>query len=143
MKNDLTHIKCGSDLRATIEMLEKRQETEGRILHEHFLRTYDSMRPVNLIKSAFNEMTESEELKDHLVSSGVGLVAGHISKRAYDAASGNQNGSLTGTAIQFGVTNLVARHPEMLMAAGRGLFKWAYAAWKDREQPEQEYYQDV
>jgi hypothetical protein len=142
MSAEHSHISSGSQLREAIERLESRQQEEGRVLHEHFLRTYESMRPVNLIRSALHEVTESEELKEHLVSSGVGLVAGHVSKKVYDGVNGNTSGSLTGTAIQFGVTNLVARNPEVVMAAGRGLFTWAYAAWKNRER-EEEHYQDV
>ena len=142
MSAEHSHITSGSQLRDAIERLEGRQEEEGRVLHKHFMRTYESMRPVNLIRSAFQEVTESEELKEHLLSSGVGLVAGHLGKVVYDGVNGNESGSLTGTAIQFGVTNLVARNPEVVSAAGRGLFKLAYGAWKSRERTE-EHYQDV
>jgi len=138
MNTDLKNISSGKDLHEAILLLEGRQEDEGKVLRDHFMRTYESMRPVNLIKSAFNEVTESQELKDHLLSSGVGLVAGHVSKRVYDGVQGNANGSITGTAIQFGVTNIVARHPEVLIAAGRGIFRLAYAAWKQRGQGAEE-----
>lgn len=126
-------IQSRTDLQATILLLEKRQEMEGTVLREHFRATYQSMRPVNLLKSAFKDVTESAELKEDLVSAGAGLLAGHLSKRVYDVVQGNDNGSITGTAIQFGVTNLVARNPEVVLAAGRGVFKMFYTAWKGRE----------
>ncbi|MCF8256399.1 MAG: hypothetical protein K9J06_02535 [Flavobacteriales bacterium] len=133
MKTASVNIRSIEQLREAVVALEARQETEGAVLREHFMLTYESIRPVNLIKSAFNEVTGSEELKEHLVSSSVGLVAGHLTRKAYNAVNGNEGGSIAGTAIQFGVTNLVAQHPDMVMAAGRGLFRMIYRAWNERE----------
>jgi hypothetical protein len=130
MKTLSPPISSAEQLRAAIEMLERDRLAEGKLLHQHFVRTYDSIRPVNLVRSAFAEVSESPELKGHMVSLAVGLVAGHLSKRVYEAIDGDENGSIMGTVIQAGVTNAVARNPEVVMAAGRGLFKWAYAAWK-------------
>lgn len=130
MKTDLKSTSSGKDLRAAIETLERAQSADGRTLRQHFMRTYESMRPLNLIKGAFTEITESQELKGHVFSSGMGLVAGHLSKRVYEIANSNGNSSIIGTVIQVGVTNAVARNPEVVQAAGRKMFRLAYAAWK-------------
>jgi hypothetical protein len=103
-------------------LLESRQELEGKQLREQFMRSYQSIRPANLVRSAIHEVTESQDLKDHLVSTGVGLVAGHVSKQAFESVSDSPVKQLIGTAIQFGVTNVVARHPEVVLAVGKGLF---------------------
>lgn len=102
--------------------LEERQETEGRILREQFMRSYQSIQPSNLVRSAIHEVTESSELKNHLVSTGVGLLAGHVTKQAYVSVSDSPAKQLIGTAIQFGVTNVVSHHPEVVLAVGKGLF---------------------
>lgn len=115
-------IHSMTSLREAVLILEKKQEREGQDLRDHFRLTFDSIRPLNLIKSAFTEVRESQDIKDHLVSTGVGLVAGHVSKKAFESVSHSPVKQLIGTAIQFGVTNVVARHPDLVLAAGKGLF---------------------
>jgi hypothetical protein len=123
MKASINSIKTMEQLAEAVLLLESRQELEGKQLREQFMRSYESIQPANLVRSAISGVTESQELKDHLVSTGVGLVAGHVSKQAFESISDSPVKQLIGTAIQFGVTNVVARNPDVVMAVGKGLFR--------------------
>jgi hypothetical protein len=130
-------IHSMDSLHSALRTLEQRQSSEGQALREHFRLTYETMRPANLIKSALTEVTQSQDLKDHLVSTGVGLVAGHASKAVFESVSDSPMKGLVGTAIQFGITNAVARHPEVVLAASRGVLRMLRSAWRSRnEAPE-------
>ncbi len=127
-------IHSMDSLQSALRTLEQRQSSEGQALRDHFRITYETMRPVNLIKSALAEVTQSQDLKDHLVSTGVGLVAGHASKAVYESVSDSPMKGLVGTAIQFGITNAVARHPEVVLAASRGVLRMLRNAWRSRNE---------
>jgi|GEM_PF-2479123 len=116
-------IRTMEQLAVAVLLLEDRQEIEGKLLREQFMRSYQSIQPANLVLSAISGVTESQDLKYHLVSTGVGLVAGHVSKQVFESVSDSPVKQLIGTAIQFGVTNVVASHPEVVLAVGKGLFR--------------------
>jgi hypothetical protein len=130
MSTDHQSIKTMEDLHAVVLHLENRQRAEGEELRDWFRETYEAMRPLNLIKSVFTEVTESQDLKDHLVGTGLGLVAGHASKAVFESASDSPIKGLLGSAIQFGVTNVVARHPDLIIAVSSTVFSMARNAWR-------------
>ena len=110
-------------LKAAILQLETKQSNEGKILKEQYLNTYESMKPINLIKSTFREVTASPDLKDELFNTSVGLVAGYLTKMLFQGASHSPVRKLFGTVLMFGITNAVAKHPEVVKSAGKGLLK--------------------
>lgn len=134
MSTSPTAIHSMESLQSTLRTLEQRQSSEGQALRDHFRLTYETMRPANLIKSALTEVTQSQDLKDHLVSTGVGLVAGHASKAVFESVSDSPIKGLVGTAIQFGITNAVARHPDVVIAASRGVLRMLRSAWRSRNE---------
>ena len=111
------------DLRIAILQLENRQVEEGKILKAQFLVAVESIKPINLIKSVFTEAVESEDLHHNLVNSSVGLSAGYITKMLFQGISHSPLRKFLGTAIMFGIKNLVAQNPEAIKTGGRIFFK--------------------
>jgi len=105
-------ILTQADLRAAIVELEIRQEAEAILLKEQALLTYESIKPINLIKNLFNESAESTELKGGLVNSTIGISAGVLSKFMFQGFTGGPIRKIVGTALMFGIKNLVAHNPE-------------------------------
>ncbi|MES2619763.1 MAG: hypothetical protein V4615_02850 [Bacteroidota bacterium] len=110
-------------LRDAILKLESTQAVEVKMLKEQFHLAYESVKPLNFIKSTFKEAAESRELKDHLIDTSVGLAAGYLSKALFQGISNNPLRKLLGSALMFGVTNVVSRHPDTVRAVGRQLIK--------------------
>lgn len=52
-----------------------------QLLKEQFYLTYESLQPVNLIKSALNEVTTTPYLTDNILGETIGLISGYISKK--------------------------------------------------------------
>ncbi len=115
-------IVTQADLRAAIVQLEARQYTEGILLKEQALLTYESIKPINLIKNIFRESAESDELRGDLLNSSIGLSAGYVSKFLFQGFSGGPVKKILGTAIMFGIKNLVAHNPETVKKMGRIFF---------------------
>jgi len=110
------------DLRAAIVELELRQEAEAILLKEQAMLTYESIKPINLIKNLFRESAESDELKGDLLNSTIGISAGFLSKFMFQGVSGGPIKKMIGTALMFGIKNLVARNPEIVKKWSHVLF---------------------
>ena len=110
-------------LRDAILKLESTQALEVKLLKEQFHLAYESVKPLNFIKSTFKEAAESRDLKDNLINTSVGLAAGYLSKVLFQGISNNPLRKLLGSALMFGVTNVVSRNPETVNAVGRGLIR--------------------
>lgn len=110
------------DLRVAILQLESKQAEEGRLMKEQFLVAVESIKPINLIKSTLKEAVGDEDLKDSLVNSSVGLSAGYLIKMLFQSVSGSPVKKILGTAIMFGIKNLVAKNPETVKSGGKVIF---------------------
>jgi hypothetical protein len=119
----MQNIVTETDLRVAILQLEIKQAEEGKVLKEQFLVTYESIKPINLIRSIFTEAAESKDLQDNLVNTTIGLSAGYLSKVLFQGISGSPIKKFLGTALMFGIKNLVAQNPEAVKTWGRIFFK--------------------
>ena len=116
-------IESSVALRQAIVQLESTQSVEGKILKEQFHQTYESMKPINLIKSTFSEAAASPEIRQKVLTTTVGLAAGFVSKKLFEGASHSPLRKLFGTALMFGITEVIARNPEVVNAAAKGVMK--------------------
>ena len=116
-------INSAIGLRNAILQLESKQAEEVKTLKEQIHASYESMKPINLIKSTFHQIAESEDLKDNILNTSLGFVTGYLSKILFQGASHSPLRKLLGTALMFGVTNVVARHPAKIKAAGLAILE--------------------
>ncbi len=72
-----------AELKAGIEELQARQDRELPLLKEHFMDLADSLKPGNMIKSAFREIISTPELKSNVVKSAIGLTAGFLATKTF------------------------------------------------------------
>ena len=128
-------------LNEAIYLLEKKQNQELILLKEQFHVTYDSLKPINLIKSAFKEVTTSPIIKDNLLNNAIGLTTGYLSKKVLVGSTHNPFKNVFGTLLQFAIGNVVAKHSDKLVATGSSmllkLLKNRHVAKKELE-PEYE-----
>ena len=103
-------ITSVDELRNTIQILEFDHALKEQLLKEQIYKTIESLKPVNLIKSTMHEITTSPYLIENILGTAVGLITGYISKNISTGKSRNIVRNLVGAILQFGVTNVVARH---------------------------------
>lgn len=119
----MREIHTDADLRAAIEQLEIKQAEEEQQLKEQFRLTYESVKPINLIKSTFQEAAHSTELKNNLLNTALGLATGYVSKSIFMRLSGSPLKKLLGNALLFGVTNVISKNPRIGSALFDGILK--------------------
>jgi hypothetical protein len=118
----MQNINSESDLRNAILELETRQTLEGKILKEQFNLTYNSIKPINLLKNTFKEVGESQDLRNNIINTSVGIATGYLSKVLYEKLSHNPVKKLFGSILMYGITNLVTKNPETINSLSNKLF---------------------
>lgn len=104
-----------------ISLLKVKQTMELQVLREQFHIIYDSLKPINLLKSALTEVTNAPDAKNNIVNSIIGLTTGYLSKKLLFGGSHNPVKKIVGSLLQFGIANMVAEHADAIKASGEGL----------------------
>jgi hypothetical protein len=112
-------ITSSLELKDAIRILEVEQYEKGQALKQQFRLTYESLKPVNLFLNALNDITSSPSVANNLLGTSAGLVGGFLSKKIFVGTSGNLFRKLIGSFVQFGVSNLVANHPDAVKTIGQ------------------------
>ena len=117
---DITSI---AELKNAIQLLKAEQATKEQLLKEQFCITYESLKPVNILKNTLNKVASSPYLIDNILGTAIGLTSGYLTKKLVVNTSGNIFRKLVGSVLQFGVTNLVAKNTETIKSFGKYIFK--------------------
>jgi len=104
----MENIKTTEELKNAIELMEFEQLYKWQIVREQLLVVHEGLKPLNLIKSTI---------------SAVGLASGYVSRKIVIGRSANVLRKLIGSALQFGVTNVVARHADSIKTFGQTIFQ--------------------
>ncbi len=102
-------IKTGEELKAKIAELEKKKDIEEAAIKYEFKETYETYKPANILKNTLSEVSASPTFKHNLLNVVLGLGAGYLSKKLVVGRSAGLLKRVVGTALQFGVTSLVAK----------------------------------
>lgn len=94
-------------IKAQIQLLEAKQSRQLVDLKEQMERTFEQLKPMNLIKSTLNEMTRTPEIKSHLLQGIIAIAGGYLSKKLVVGGSGNLLKQIGGTLLQFYVTRKI------------------------------------
>ena len=119
----MQNITSTSGLKNAIQLLEVEQADKGQLLKEQLFITFESLKPVNLLKNALKDISTSPYLVDNIVGTAMGLATGYLSKGIFIGASGNKIKRLIGTILQFGITNVVAQNSDTIKLFGKSLFR--------------------
>lgn len=101
-----------TELNQAILLLEAKQTLEGCILKEQFKITYESLKPINLIKSTISELAASPDFKNDLLNTTLSLAVGYLSKKVAIGSTNNPFKQILGTILQMGVTNVVSKNAD-------------------------------
>jgi hypothetical protein len=118
------------ELKNAIRLAEVRLSTNGQLLKEQLLLTYDSLKPANLIRSTLKEITSSPFLIGNLAGSVIGLTTGYLSNKIVIGSSASVLKRLIGSVLQFGITNIISKNSEVIKSGSRSLFRHLFSKKK-------------
>jgi len=132
----MERITSSAGLKNAIQLLEVEQSIKGQLLREQFFLTYESLKPVNLLRSTLSDVASSPYLIENIIGNAMGLATGYLSKKIFIGASGNIFRKLFGSILQFGVTNVVAQHPDAIKSIGQFIFQHVFRKKDGRPETE-------
>lgn len=91
-------------------------------LKDQFYVAYESIKPINLVKNLFQEITTSPDIKNNLVGNVIGLGAGLLTKSILLGTLHNPIKRVFGDALQFSVATMVSKHSDKIKLIGSNLF---------------------
>ena len=127
----MKNISCAAELKIAIQELEFERDIQGKLLREEFFVAYENLKPVNLIKNTLSEITSSPYLIENMAGAITGLVSGYVSRKIAVGGSHNLFRKVLGSLLQFGVTNVVARHPDVLKSIGNTIIQHIFHKTED------------
>jgi hypothetical protein len=110
-------------LKAKIADLEIKQAEEGIAFREELKSTYESLKPINLLKSSIKEFSSSVDLKKTLIETVLSLATSFLSKQLIKPNSGNPIMKFIATLLQVGVTNVVINNKDAIFQFLSGLIE--------------------
>jgi hypothetical protein len=119
----MQNITSAVELKDAIQLLEAEQSLKGQLLREQLFLTFESLKPVNLLKNTLKEISSTPYLIDNISGTAMGMLSGFLSKKIFVGTSGNLIRKLIGSVLQFGVTNLVAQNSETIKSVGQALIQ--------------------
>jgi hypothetical protein len=135
-------IQSISDLEDAIKLLEFKKAEEEELLKEISYMTFESLKPINMIKNIFKEAVEPQNLKDNLVSTSVGLGFGYLSKILFQSVVRVPFKKFIGSALMLSIENLVAKNPEIVSAIAT-FFLNSFSKKSDKDDSKEVDYEDV
>jgi len=98
-----------SDLNTAIKRLERKKAIMEEDLKDHVHTILETLKPANILRHTIHEVQESTELKHNLFKVALGLGAGYFSRKLIIGKSAGLVKKALGTALQYGITNFVAK----------------------------------
>jgi hypothetical protein len=111
-------ITSTADLKRAIELLEAEHAAKGKLLKAKLYTTYDTFKPVNLIRSTLQDITSSPDLVENILGTTLGLATGMVSNLVFKGLAGPGLRRIISPVLQLGVTNFVGRHTGSMRTMG-------------------------
>ncbi len=106
----MQNITASEELKAKIELLSLRKAEEGELLKVQFIKTCEDLKPANIIKNTFRDLTSTSDSKGSIASDLMSLGAGILTRQIITGGSFNPFRQVLGSLIQSAVTNLVSKN---------------------------------
>ena len=106
-----------------ISLLERKKSQEFKNLKEQLHNTYESMKPINLLKNTLEDITHSPEVKHDFTKAAIAMFTGYLIKKLVFKSSVNPLKILAGAAFQTFATNIAAKNSDKIKVAGISIFE--------------------
>lgn len=107
--NKINHTET---LQEAIQLLKMQQAGQLDQLKEQYHYTYESLKPINIVKRTFSQLTSTAEFKGNVVSNLIGIGTGYLTKKVLVGSTHNIFKKVLGAVVQLAITNVVTKKTE-------------------------------
>jgi hypothetical protein len=118
----MQQIHNEADIEQAIVLLEKKQQEEEAILRHQVVLIGESLMPITIIKNTIKEAAAAHDLKNDFFKAIVGITAGYLTKVVLESTTDNPAKKVVGTAVIYGVAEMVVNNPDIIKSVGKGVF---------------------
>jgi hypothetical protein len=120
----MQNITNAAELKNVIQLLQEEELIKRQLLKEQLNLTFESLKPINLLKKTVKDISTSPELMDNVIGNVAGLVSGYLSNKIFVGKSCNLIRKIIGVLVQFGVTKVVAQNHEVIKSFGQFILNY-------------------
>jgi hypothetical protein len=120
-------------LNEAIASLQLKRTFELHLLRTQFEATYDSIKPFNIVKSTFLQITQDQEMKSNLTTGLLSVASGYLAKKMLVGPAKGPIRNMLGWALQWTVTGKMAQHASDISTVGVVL-RNKYLQWRSNSQ---------
>jgi uncharacterized coiled-coil protein SlyX len=114
-----TQVSDMQSLQQRIQQLEEEVELQTATVKHHAAALVNSFMPSSLLKSAVNEITGSQTLKQNTVDAAISIGSGWLARKIFTYKSKNILKSVVGYGLQYITSAIVANKlPQLREQAG-------------------------
>lgn len=114
-------ITSTSELQDAISVLEYKQKEQWDEFKGNLNSAFDSLKPVNIIKSTYKDFVSTPNLVQGIMASAIGMGTGFLTKKFIVRRSGNILRNLLGGVAQRVISTVVSRNSGVIKNIGAGL----------------------
>jgi hypothetical protein len=113
-KASMEKITSTTELHALIFSLKQKQTDEELLLKEELCTLAQGLKPGNIIKSTFLDLSKSTDMKDSLINSSLSMAAGYVSKRLLVGQHASPFTKGLGMLVQIGISTIISKNSEKI-----------------------------
>ena len=119
----MQNITSVDGLKNAIHVLETEQNGKGQLLKEQVYIAYESLKPINLLRNTLKDLFSSQYLAENMSGTAMGEASGFLFKKIFIGESASKFRKLIGSALQFGIANIISRNSDQIKSFGQVLFQ--------------------
>lgn len=119
----MENITSSAELKNAIQLLEFERATNEQLLKEQFYITYESFKPVNILKNSLKNITLSPYLIDTIFGTTMGLAINYLVRKKAVGITGNIVRRLLGSVLKFGATNVLVHNSDAIRSFSQLIFQ--------------------
>jgi hypothetical protein len=114
----MQNITSVAALKNAIQELETERKVKEQLLREQFYLTYESLKPVNILRNTLKNLFSSENLLENISGNAIGSISGFILKSIFVGKSATKLKKLVGAILQFGIAKVISQNSDQIKKIG-------------------------
>jgi hypothetical protein len=119
----MIQIHNQKELSKMILLLEIEQAHKQKILKDQFHATFESLKPINILKTTISEAISAPEVGTNLVDNLIGMASGFLSNKVLVGNTDSPIKKVAGSILQMIVSNVVSHHTGGIVSSGKSILQ--------------------
>ena len=112
------------DIDAAILNFESLRDEQGSVLKRSLFETYEKSKPINLLRTALKDVSDSNNIQDTILTSGLSLASAYFTKKLILSESTSKTKKLIGSVLLLFTSTVMNKNGVSLMKLKSSIFNF-------------------